>query len=751
MSEQIIPSIQAHQEFLQGNYNRAVELFEQEIAQYPERVSNYWYLGLALLLQGQEAEAQMAWMAPVMDANLEQAQIWTSELVSVLQTEVERQRALAELSVNGDSQNLKTAWAICQHIREIDAENLSNLWQLLQLSLELGNLNADDRILEQIINILRASPPSPAIADRLVRKVLQQLLNSIPVRPLTFQLANACLGNKSIDAEILFVMLLAKMDAFTHALPLPLAIEYGELCLRLQPKCLEAIANLINWYQNAGKNLESVKLAQNMLAIAHKLEDRIAANYLMTRGFMQAGGHWAEAQTAYQEYMGSVRSLIQLGIPIDINHILNITTTGAFAFYFDDRPQATHQFLRELGRFTQTRIRQHFRYEEIGESGAGSVGEPKIRVGYLSQCLRRHSVGWISRWLFHYHDCDRFKIYAYSLVQTNDNVQQFIAHSCTEFRHLSPADSIDRIASQIQQDKIDILVDLDSLTSKRCYGVLALRPAPIQVTWLGMDAPGLPAVDYFIADPYVLPEVASDYYAQRIWRLPQTYVAVNGFELAVPSLRRQYLDIPQDAVIYLSCQTAVKRHPDTARLQLKIIKSVPNSYFLIKGGDEIEVIQQFFTQIALEEEVSCDRLRFLPEVPSEEIHRANLGVADVVLDTYPYNGATTTLETLWACIPLVTRVGEQFAARNSYTMMVNAGVTEGIAWTDEEYVEWGIRLGTDPHLRQTIARKLHLSRRTSPLWNAKAFTREMENAYRQMWQKHLGDRGSSDLRLNTAL
>ncbi len=87
-------------------------------------------------------------------------------------------------------------------------------------------------------------------------------------------------------------------------------------------------------------------------------------------------------------------------------------------------------------------------------------------------------------------------------------------------------------------------------------------------------------------------------------------------------------------------------------------------------------------------------------------------------------------------IPLVTRVGEQFAARNSYTMMINVGVTKGIAWTDEEYVEWGVRLGTDAKLRQDISWRLRQSRQTAPLWNAQKFTREMENAYTQMWETY---------------
>ncbi|MFM6077866.1 MAG: hypothetical protein ACKPCI_04985, partial [Dolichospermum sp.] len=108
-----------------------------------------------------------------------------------------------------------------------------------------------------------------------------------------------------------------------------------------------------------------------------------------------------------------------------------------------------------------------------------------------------------------------------------------------------------------------------------------------------------------------------------------------------------------------------------------------------------------------------------------------------VLDTYPYNGATTTLETLWMGVPIVTRVGEQFAARNSYTMMMNVGVTEGLAWSDEEYVEWGVRLGKDEKLRQEVVWKLRKSRQISPLWNGKKFAREMENAYRQMWQRYI--------------
>jgi predicted O-linked N-acetylglucosamine transferase (SPINDLY family) len=181
-------------------------------------------------------------------------------------------------------------------------------------------------------------------------------------------------------------------------------------------------------------------------------------------------------------------------------------------------------------------------------------------------------------------------------------------------------------------------------------------------------------------------------------------------------------------------QNKLKCHPDILRQQLRIIQAVPNSIFLIKGGGDNENIRQLLDVIALEVGLETQQIQFLPSDPDELTHRANLAIADVVLDTYPYNGATTTLETLWMEIPLVTKVGEQFAARNSYDFLMQVGIQEGIAWSDQEYIDWGIRLGQDVALRAMIKSKLQIAKQYSPLWNAKKFTQVMEKAYQQMWQ-----------------
>ncbi|NES85800.1 MAG: O-linked N-acetylglucosamine transferase, SPINDLY family protein, partial [Moorea sp. SIO2B7] len=354
-----------------------------------------------------------------------------------------------------------------------------------------------------------------------------------------------------------------------------------------------------------------------------------------------------------------------------------------------------------------------------------------------SHCLKRHSVGWISRWLFKYHNHEKFKIYTYIMNQNPLSVSGFSQYWFANNSDKSYCYELmsTKIIEQIYQDEIDILVDLDSITLDSMGKIMTIKPAPIQVTWLGWDASGLSTVDYYLSDPYVLPDNAQEYYTEKIWRLPQTYVAVDGFEVDVPSLKREDLDIANDAIVYFVVQGGYKRNPDNLRLQMKILKEVSNSYLLIKGRADQESTKNFYQSIAEEEGVSCERLKFLPFTALESTHRANLGIADIVLDTYPYNGATTTLETLWMGIPLVTRVGQQFSARNSYTMMINAGIKEGIAWTDDEYIEWGIRLGKDEKLRQQIFWKLRQSRKIAPLWNTKQFTLDLENAYQQMWKR----------------
>lgn len=725
---------QAKQHLFQGEYVQVAHLYEQAITAEPEIKSHYWHLGLMLLLQGQEAEAQMTWMLGMSEGKPEQIEQWTTELIQVLQIEAERQEVL---------ENYQNAWLIRQHIREIAPADVNNLLYIIALSIELETFTSETLTTSGITKLLKAK--ELAVDIDLLLQVLQKILNFVDEEPVFLTFIEACL-HCTYKSHVFIDMVLNTSSKLASTAPRrpALAARLAETCLNQEPNYRQVLHHLAIFYQDSHQFAKGIDVAKQYYESAKSLVDKIYGNYLVIRGLMSATGHWKEVSLALEQQRQLILSLTQgLQTIIELDDTFRLFNSAFFFPYFkDDLPDNRH-IINQISCFcfgnfeNQAKpIIEEYRYS-LTANLTKTTANKVIKVGYISHFLRKHSVGWLTRWLFQHHNRQEFQIYSYLVSYSSiDNfIQQwFVSNSERAYKFESISTEI---LEQIYQDEIDILIDLDSLTFPPMYEILSTKPAPIQVTWLGWDASGLPSIDYFVADPYVLPESAQDYYTEKIWRLPNAYVAVDGFEVGVPNLRRYQLDIPSHAVIYLVAQNGYKRHLDNVRLQMRIIKEVPNSYLLIKGVADAESSKTFFLEVAEEVGVCGDRLRFLPRTPSEEVHRANLSIADVVLDTYPYNGATTTLETLWMGVPLVTRVGQQFAARNSYTFMMNVGVTEGIAWTDEAYVEWGVRLGKDPEMRQQISWKLRQSRQTSPLWNAKQFTREMEKAYKQMWQIYI--------------
>ena len=717
------------------DYAEAINLYEQVISLEPEVKSNYWHLGLIFLLQGQEEEAQTTWLLAMTEGSPSEIDEWTTELTKVLKIEANRREQLGEYSV---------AWAIRQHLREINPADINNLLYLIWLFIELETYTGKELEELEIISLLQQANTNVEVDLDLLMHVVPKVLTYAPRHPSSLEFVEACLAH--IKEPLAFIdILIPLIFAISYSGQLQrIGIGLGELGLRLAPHHLELLRALGSLYAETGQYSKAIETSKLCYSLVEELPDQVYANHLILLAVMSAGGYWESVGSHIKEHDLLLKSLLEKKPALrDSTSTLRLYNTSFFLPYFRDQAEANQTIRNQLAKFCQSQVEadspeavERYRRRHNATKIINRSAKP-LKIGYLSHCLRRHSVGWLARWLFHYCDLNRFEIYTYMMAcqQRDDPLLQWYVNHSTKAYKLG-LDTL-QAAEQIYKDEVDILIDLDSITINLDCGIMALKPAPVQVTWLGWDASGIPTIDYYIADPYVLPESAQDYYTAEIWRLPQTYIAVDGFEVGVPSLRRSDLDIPSEAVVYLSVQKGFKYNPQMARMHMDIVKEVPNSYLLIKGWGEQEPLEKFFIQMAEEQGLDGNRLRFLPGVALEETHRANLGIADVVLDTYPYNGATTTMETLWMCIPLVTRVGQQFASRNSYTMMVNAGVTEGIAWTDEEYVEWGIRLGKDTVLRQQISWKLRQSRQTAPLWNAKQFTREMEKAYEQMWQRYL--------------
>ncbi|MBD2144077.1 hypothetical protein [Sphaerospermopsis sp. FACHB-1194] len=705
--------------------------YEQNIAENPRDVSNYWYLGLALLLEGREEEAQITWMTPLLEFGEEESESWLQELTEILLHSAQEQEA---------NSNNKLAWVIRQHIKEFIPDDINNLLKIIELNTDL-NIEDLETNINQLVETISQLTETPVFDENLLVKVIEKLVHLDPVTPPPFvdHLLEKFIIHLS-TSDTIIPLLKGKAEAYYRFSQSYMSIYFAKVALHLDPNNLDCIRKIVAPLQRLGSayTKESIDWVKKYLALAQKPIDQINGYHYLLDALLTSCASWEKAVQAYQAYKLYLSNVVNS--KSDDESLVQLLSIGAFLLYMEDNPRENRLIRNGLADLSQQVLWKSFpeninTYQKRFQSHRPALSERPLRIGYLSECFRTHSVGFLAWWLLKYHDPQQFDIYLYSLKENiYDPHQQAYKNEFGE-RYHQECLSMVAMADKINADEIDILVDLDSLTSYGGCAILALKPAPIQISWLGYDGTGFPTVDYFMADHYVLPESAQDYYTEKIWRLPENYIGIDGFTIGTPTLTRESLDIPEDGIIYFSSQTGLKRNPQNIRLQLQILKQVPNSYFLLKSHrTNYQDLQDFIAPIAEAEGVDLKQLRFLPSAPLDTEHRANLAIADVVLDTYPYNGATTTLETLWMGIPIVTRVGEQFAARNSYTMMMNVGVTEGIAWSDEEYVEWGVRLGKDEKLRQEIVWKLRKSRQTSPLWNGKKFAREMEKAYLQMWQ-----------------
>jgi predicted O-linked N-acetylglucosamine transferase (SPINDLY family) len=717
------PLLDSYQ-FNSNNLEQIVNHYEKILNEGNTCTHNYWYLGLAYLLQERELDAQATWFIPFEDALDSEIATLNNELLDVLD-----RFASQELAGN----NINNTWLISQHLRELSPTHLNNFFRSILVEIKLGQFTSDILAEWGANEVLSIDPNA-----RVDRDLLSELLRSLLVFPseCTSNFIRTCLVTYFNDSTEALENITTEIIKVTHRIGSSLfTIEILDVCRTLQPKNPKISSVLCREYSYLRNHIKAIEVGESIYNICDNLPDKIRVSYTLIAVHLNAG-NWKEIDTLFKRHQELIEEFInQKYANIDLRDNQRMIVSSAFYPYKEDRPTYYRNIQNQI-----SKLYLEYNYAHVKNYDAETAPLLKqtgtIRIGYLSSTLKSHSVGWLSRWVWQYHDRDKFQIFTYCINQNPDDI--FYQQWFRDRSHISYCMGSDgeRIAAQIRADKIDILIDLDSLTLDTTCQVLAAKPASVQVTWLGWDATGLSTVDYFIADPYVLPDNAQTYYQEKIWRLPQTYLAVNGFEVGIPTLRRQDLDIPDDAVIYWSGQKGFKRHPDTVRSQMRILKGVPNSYFIIKGETDPTIIKEFFGQIAAEEGVDYDRLRFIGSVADELTHRANMEIADIVLDTFPYNGATTTLETLWMGIPMVTQVGQQFAARNSYTFMLNAGIEEGIAWSQEEYIEWGIKLGLDRDLRDKIAGKLRSGRTTAPVWNAKQFTLDLEQSYQEMWTKY---------------
>lgn len=356
----------------------------------------------------------------------------------------------------------------------------------------------------------------------------------------------------------------------------------------------------------------------------------------------------------------------------------------------------------------------------------------KIRIGYVSPDFRGHATAYFVQPIIANHNRDAFEVYCYHNYGKDDSMTEQIRRQADKFVHIRHL-SDEALANLIEADGIDILVDLAGHTSGSRLGTFARRPAPLQITYLGYpNTTGLYSIDYIVTDPHV---AAGDekFYTEKPLVLPECLLmfpesAARGSTCAPPCERNGY-------ITFGSLNNLKKLTSHTVRLWANILQRVEGSRLLIGYvGAEAKVTQANLRAEFARYGIDAGRLTFVGRQPRETFLRLYESV-DVLLDTYPYTGTTTTCEALWAGVPVVTLVGPTQRQRVSYSILKNTGLDDMVAFSEDQYTATAVKLALDPSILRQLRTEIPAKLRRCVVGQPERFTRQLEQALLHLWQE----------------
>ncbi len=364
----------------------------------------------------------------------------------------------------------------------------------------------------------------------------------------------------------------------------------------------------------------------------------------------------------------------------------------------------------------------------------------RIRVAYLSSSFCDHALAYLLVGLFEGHDRTRFETTGIALGPTPADAMRLRLEGA--FDHFIDAKAMANatIAALMRDRQIDIAVALDGWTTGDRVGVLAARPAPIQVNYLGFPGTmGTDFIDYIIADRFVIPESAQMHYAEAVVHLPDTFQANDSKRVIAARVpTRAEAGLPAHAFVYCSFNSQYKITPRMFDIWMRLLCRREGSVLWLLGGNA--AIEGNLQREARDRGVDAARLIFAPRLRYAE-HLARYPLADLFLDTLPFNAGTTASDALWAGLPVLTCPGEALAARMAGSVLQALGLPELIAPSMEAYETMALALSADATMLAGIRRKLADHRDRYPAFDTDRFCRHLEAAYEEMWERH--ERGAA--------
>lgn len=350
----------------------------------------------------------------------------------------------------------------------------------------------------------------------------------------------------------------------------------------------------------------------------------------------------------------------------------------------------------------------------------------KIRIGFLSSDFCLHAVSLLTVELLELLDRDRFEVYGFCWSREDGSeLRARVLKSFDQYIRIAGMDDT-AAAGSIRQHEIDILVDMQGLTSGARPNILAFRPAPVQMTYLGFPGTtGLPFIDYVIADKYLIPDSEKPFYSETPLYLPQVYQCSDRKRPIAQLPTRKACGLPEDKFVFCSFNNNYKFTQEVFTCWLRMLRRVPESVLWLLADNSWA--QASMVAAAGQHGIDSDRLIFAPRVAPPE-YLARYTAADLFLDTYPFNAGTTANDALWMGLPVLTRSGRPFASRMAGALLTSLDLPELITTNIEDYEECAVQLATHPKQYAKLKRRLENERKSSHLFDMPSFVRGFEEA-----------------------
>ncbi len=357
-------------------------------------------------------------------------------------------------------------------------------------------------------------------------------------------------------------------------------------------------------------------------------------------------------------------------------------------------------------------------------SGNKAYGHEKIRIAYLSSDFCLHPVSMLTAELFELHDRRRFEVYGYCWSRDDGSaLRKRIIQSMDHF-HRIDAMSDEAAARLIREHEIDIVVDLHGQTLGARTDLLAYRPAPIQITYLGLPATtGLPYIDYVIADRFLIPEAYAHFYSEKPLYMPDIYQVSDRKRVSAPAPSRASCGLPEDGFVFCSFNNNYKFTPEVFGAWMRILQRVPASVLWLLADNPWA--EANLRKEAARHGIDGGRLVFASRV-SPENYLARFAVADLFLDSFPFNAGTTANDALWMGLPVLTLSGRSFASRMAGAMLSAAGIEELITYDLQAYEEKAVALASAPDECERLRKVLNAERRDGVLFDTPRFVNNLE-------------------------